>query len=196
MGFLNNIVNTFKKASRKRVELDKDTNTLQLLLDTEDEEYFTLSFDSVKVQTLYDPSVQEAYSIDGENSSLGLLYIEVIRLRPQHEWRVSAGSAFDLLIKQTFKASELRFVDSYEKDFFKLSKYQIDSEFEIGAIWFSLNNYEVFILDTKGQLFNDLLEIYKVKNKDMLITSLEAYEVRVDKSITSSNLIENYFGKE
>ncbi len=196
MGFLNKIFSSLKKASRKRVEIDQDSKTLQILLNSDDEQYFTLEFDSINKTNLSDSSIQEAYSIIGENSSLGKLHIEVIRLKVQHKWQVSPGSAFDRIIQDSFRSHELRFKDSFNNRFCKLTKYELDYENEIGTIWLSLNQYEVFILDAKGQLFNDLLKIYGVKNKDMTITSLEPFEITLDKSIVSSNMIEEYFGKE
>jgi len=196
MGFFNNIISSLKQASRKRVELNKQTNTLQLLLDTSSEEYFTLSFKSMKIQELYDPSILDAYSLECTSDTLGSLYIEVIRLKRDHQWRANPSSAFDQLIKHTFRSSELRFVDSFEDGFSKLSRYKVDHTHDIATIWFSLNQYEVFILDTKGQLFNDLLNIYDTKNETLFISSLESFDILPTQSIVTSNMIEDHFGKD
>jgi hypothetical protein len=194
MGFLNKIFSSLKKASRKRVELNTDSKTLQILLNSGDEQYFTLEFDRMNKTNLSDSSIQEAYSIVGENSSLGTLYIEVIRLRVQHKWQVSPGSAFDRIIQDSFRSHELRFKDSFDDRFCKLTKYELDYENEIGTIWLSLNQYEVFILDAKGQLFNDLLKIYLVKNSAMQIHNLTIANISIQNSVVASNMLESFFG--
>jgi hypothetical protein len=196
MGFFSNIINTVKQSTRSRFDLHKETNTVQLLLNTKDEEYFTLEFSSMDVESLYDPSVQNGYKILGTNESLGILYIEAIKLRYDQKWNVSAGSAFDRFIKEQFKNSELRYLDSFSGHFVKLSKYQLNFENEFGVIWFSLNTYEVFIIDPKGKIFNDLIEIYTIKNKNLIIKDTENELVlNIPNSLTSTNIREHYFSK-
>jgi len=197
MGFFSNIINSVKQATRSRFELNKDSNTLQLLLNSKDENYFTLEFDSMSVENLYDPSIQNAYKIIGSNKSLGALYIESIQLKHDQEWNVSGGSAFEEFFKEQFKNSELKFIDSSETDFTKFSKYQINYENEVGVIWINLNNIDVFIIDTKGALFNDLLEIYSIKNKELFIQDTNTkLPLEIQNSLTAINIREDFFSKE
>jgi len=197
MGFFSNIVNSVKQATRSRFELDKNTNTIQLLLDTKDENYFSLEFETMNVENLYDPSIQNAYKIIGSNDTLGTLYLETIRLQHNHEWNCSGGSAFDRFIKEQFKSSELKYIDSFDSDFAKFTKYQLDCENELGGIWFSLNQFEVFIIDPKGKLFNDILEIYNVKNKNLFIKDTRnELTLEIQSSLTETNIREDYFSKE
>ncbi len=149
------------------------------------------------VENLYDPSVQNGHKIVGVNENLGTLYIEAIRLRHDQQWNCSAGSAFDSFIKEQFKNSELQYIDSFEDDFAKFTKYKLDYENEFGMIWFSLNQYEVFIIDSKGKLFNDLLEIYDVKNKDFPIKDMTSeLPLNISGSLTATNIKEDYFSKK
>ena len=197
MGFFSNIVNSIKKSTRSRFNLNKNTNTIELLLDSKDENYFTLEFETMNVENLYDPSVQKASKIIASNEKLGTLYIETIRLQDRHIWDVSPGSGFSRFIQDQFKASELKYIDSFDSDFAKFTKYQLDYEKEFGVIWFNLNSIDVFIIDCKGKLFNDLLEIYNVKNKLLIIedTTTEI-PLAIDGSLTQMNIREHFISKE
>jgi hypothetical protein len=194
MGFFNTIIQTLKKSSRSRFELDTKHNTLSLLLNTEDENYFTLEFDTMDQKKLYDPAILNGYQISGSNKSLGTLYIESIRLQHNKQWNCSAGSAFDRFVKELFQKEQLNYIDSYSGDFIKLTKYELNYENELGVIWFCLNQFEVFFIDPKGQLFNDLFAIYNLKNKNLLIKDTTT-EIPLDihTSLTQTNLRENYF---
>ena len=197
MGFFSNIINTVKKSTRSRFNLNKESNTIQLLLDTKDENYFSLEFETMNVENLYDPSVQNGQKIIGSNENLGTLYLEAIQLRHDHDWNCSAGSAFDRFVKEQFKNSELKYIDSFDSDFVKFTKYQVNFENEFGVIWFSLNQFEVFIIDLKGKLFNDLLEIYNVKNKELFIKDTRnKLPLEIENSLTATNIREDYFSKE
>jgi hypothetical protein len=194
MGFFSNVLNTIKKSSRSRFDLNKDTNTLQLLLDTADENYFTLEFDTMKIEQLFDPSTQEAKKIIATHKSLGTIYIESIRLQHNKQWNCSAGSAFDIFIKEQFQKEKINYIDSYSGNFFKLTKYELNYENEFAAIWFCLNQFEVFIIDPKGQLSNDLFAIYDLKNKNLLIKDITTeISLDINTSLTQTNLRENYF---
>jgi len=195
MGFLNKIFNKIKSATRERFVLNKETNSIQILLDNSHEQYFTLSFDTMNIKTPHDPNIFRSTVIDANNAALGELYIEVIELDQQHDWNGSAGSCFDIFIKQEFSSSKFEFIKSFDDDFAKFTKYLVNDKYEVGLIWFSLNKQDVFIFDTKGKLFNDLLKIYDVENSLYFIDKLEPVNMKPKNSLTQTNLIEDYISK-
>ncbi len=195
MGFLNNIFNKIKSATRERFILNKETNSIQILLDSSHEQYFTLTFDTMNIKTPHDPNIFRSTVIDANNADLGELYIEVIQLDQQHDWNASAGSCFDIFIKQEFSSSKFEFIKSFDDDFAKFTKYLVDDKYEVGLIWFSLNKQDVFIFDTKGKLFNDLLKIYDAKNSLYFIDKLESVKMKPKNSLTQTNLIGDYISK-
>lgn len=197
MGFFGKLFDSMKQAVRNRLELDKNNNTIQLLLDTKDENYFTLRFDTLQVENLYDPSVQKAYKLLGEHQNLGTLYIETIELQFDQDWNCSPGSAFSQFVNEQFKKDQLKYIDSIDTDFTKFSKYQLNYENEIGVIWINLNKIDIFIIDLKGKLFNDLLEIYTIKNQELFISDIDKQiPLQINNSLTSTNMRENYFSKK
>ena len=196
MGLLNTIFNKIKSATRKRFVLNKETKSIQVLLNTSDERYFTLSFDTINIKIHSDPNILKNYAIDAFNQNLGNLYIELIQLDSSHDWNGSAGSNFDMFIKKEFNKSNFQFIKSFNDRFCKFTKYLVDDKYEIALIWFSLNNQELFIFDEKGQLYNDLLKIYGVENKSYFIENLETENFKVKNTLTQSNILEDYISSK
>ena len=192
MGFLNTIFNKIKSATRKRFVLNKETKSIQVLLNTSDEQYFTLSFDTLNIKTHNDPNILKNYAIEALNQHLGNLYIELIQLDSSHDWNGSAGSNFDMFIKKEFNKSNFEFIKSFDDKFCKFTKYLVDEKYEIALIWFSLNSQDLFIFDEKGKLYNDLLKIYGVENKSYFIENFETGNFKVKSTLTQSNILENY----
>jgi len=192
MGLLNTIFNKIKSATRKRFILNKETKSIQVLLNTSDEQYFTLSFDTLNVRTPNDPKIFKNYVIDASNQSLGNLYIELIQLHSSHEWNGSAGSNFDMYIKKEFHTSNFEFIKSFENNFCKFTKYLVDDKYEIALIWFSLNNQELFIFDVQGKIYNDLLKIHDIEDTSYFIKNFETGDFKVKSTLIQSNIIEKY----
>jgi len=194
MGFLNNIFNKIKSATRERFIVNKKTNSIQILLDSSNKQYFTLEFDTMNIKTPHDPNILKNYGIKATNKELGKLYIELIQLDFQHEWNGSAGSCFDIFIKKEFQKSNFEFIKSFDDDFCKFTKYFVDDKYEVALIWFCLNNQEVFIFDEKGKLYNDLLKIYGIEKSSYFIENFETGNFAVKNTLTQLNLTENFIG--
>jgi len=193
MGLLDSIIGKFKNAVRERLIINKKTNSIQLLLDMNHEQYFTLTFDEMIVNTPMDTNVFNAYSIKTKCKKLGSLYIEAIRLHNINSWNLSAGSAFDSFLKNELSNHKLEYISSTENDICNLKKYTLNNDFDIGVIWFTLNSYELFIVDQKGTLFNDLLDMYSINDNNLIITVKEHEEISIKNSLTQNNVFENYF---
>jgi hypothetical protein len=194
MGFLGDIFNNLKKASRSRFEVDNGLKTVQFLIDTKHDKYFTLSFDEMKVSHPNDMATLKTSVIDATSDELGYLYIEAIELFCEYEWNGLAGSCFEIFIKKEFQSSKFELIKSYDDRFCEFIKYKLDKN-EVGLIWFSLNQTELFIFDQKGKLFNDLLKIYDVDEEELFIKEIDNSNLKVKNSMTMSNITEDYFGK-
>jgi len=195
MGFFDKVFNKIKSATRQRCVVNKEQKQIQILLDSSDENYFTLSFESMAVRSAHDANISKNYSIDVFNSELGKLYIEVIKLDLQHQWNSSAGGCFDFFIKQQFQSSNFDFIKSQDGDFYKFTKYCVDDRYEVGTIWLNLNKQDVFIFDPKGKLFNDLLEIHNITNKVLQINNDDILDINLKTTFTQTNIIENFITK-
>ena len=194
MGFFNRIISKIKSAARKKFIVNEETNSVQILLNSEDEQYFTLTFDAMNIKNPNDHNIFRSYAINAFNQDLGDLYIESIEVDSLNNWNVSAGSSFDNFIKNEFHKSNFEFIKSYDDDFCNFKKYLVDDKYEIALIWLSLSNQELFIFDEKGKLYNDLLKIYDVENKAYFIENFELGNFKVKNTLTQSNMIENYIG--
>ncbi|MGB5867497.1 MAG: hypothetical protein WBG69_06475 [Arcobacteraceae bacterium] len=195
MGFLNTIFNKIKSATRERCVINKEQKQIQILLDSSDEEYFTLSFENMDVRSAHDANISKSYIVDVFNSELGKLYIEVIQLDLQHQWNSSAGGCFDFFIKQQFGSSNFEFIKSEDGAFYKFTKYCVAGRYEVGMIWLNLNKQDIFIFDVKGKLFNDLLQIYNITNKVLQINNDEILDINLKTTLTQTNIIDNFITK-
>lgn len=196
MSFFKNIFQKLQMATKEKVVINKQTKSLDLLISIKNDQYFTLNFDNMHIQYPNDPCVLKTNLIYGINKDLGSLYIEIIKLKPRYEWKMSGESVFDIFIKNEFYSYDFEYMGSYEEKFYKFTRYNLDQDQNIGLIWFCLNDQDIFILDQKGKLFNDLLKIHDIKDSRvyMNINTLETLEIK--DSITSLNMIEDFFGKK
>lgn len=193
MGFFGKILNSIKHASREKFILNKNNNSTQILLDSNHEQYFTLTFENMNVTRPTDSNVTNAYRIDANSKKLGDIYLESIEIDNIKSWNMSAGSAFDRFLKKELHSYKLEYISSFENNTCNLKRYTIDNNFDIGIIWFTLNSIELFIVDQKGTLFNDLLDMYNAKDEKLLIKEKEHEKIIIKKSLTEDNFMENYF---
>lgn len=198
MGFLSSIFDKLKNASRQRFIFEKEDKTIQILLDTSHEKYFTLQFDSLVEKDVFDPSIYKSVVLNATSQALGQVYIEYIQIDSLYQWNASAGSCFETFLKKELHSEKLHYQNSYETNHCKFTKYLFNDQGEIGLIWINLVNEDLFIVDTKGKLYNDLLKIYDVKKDDYFIVMNESfsYELSIESSLTQSNFLENYISKE
>jgi hypothetical protein len=195
MGFLGGIFDKLKKASRSRFEADKSSNLVQFLIDTKHDKYFTLEFDHMEITHPNDIATLKTHVVNGYSEHLGNLYIEAIDLFPEYTWNGLPGSCFEIFIKKEFPSSKFELVKSYDDNFCEFIKYKLDNN-EVGLIWFSLNQTELFIFDQKGKLFNDLLKMYSIDEESLFIEEIDNSNLKVKNSMTMTNITEDFFRKK
>lgn len=189
MGFLTNIFNKIKKSARNRFIVNKDAKNIQILLNTNDEKYFTLQFEEFTSISHPDSKVISSYSIYGKNKKLGSLYIESIQLSFEYDYSQSIGGYFEYMIKKQLSKEKIEFISSYDSNFYKLTKYMINHEDEIGIIWFNLSDINIFIVDKKGELFNNLCTYFEIKDKKLPIHNKQDYEFEIKTNILKEDIV-------
>jgi len=195
MGFLANIVRKLKKSARKRVDVDTKNNTLQLLLRSDDEKYFTLSFDAMDVKSTNDEAVMQSYAIDANSARLGDLYIETVRVKPLFSWFRAPKSAANLFVKRVY-GNETRAIDSFSNDFFALTKYGDANGYEFALMHFNLVTHNVFIIDQAGKFCQDMLKVFNANNDALLVKNPNPAPKKIPQSIVSLNITERFLRKD
>lgn len=194
MGFFNTLINKVKKLSQKRLHIDTKNKTLQLLLHSNDETYFTLVFDEFSAKRTNDEALMQSYAIDAKNERLGTLYIETIRLKSLYDWYVDPKSAANLFIKSVF-GNQTVVTNTQKSDYFSLTKYADANGYEFILLHFSLITHDIFIIDQKGKLYQDMLEIFNI-NDQLLLQNPNPTPQKVKPSIVSLNLTQQFFHKK
>jgi hypothetical protein len=168
MSWLGNIINNIKKSTRARYVQNIENNAIQLLLNSDDERYFTLEFDKINIKNQSSTHFQRASYIEAKSSKFGDVLIQMIELNAMSSFETSASSMYETYLRQEFGDLELENIETRESKYTKFVKYQTKASQitgEIGTIYICLNNIEVLIVDCgTGVLFNDMLKIYDFKN--------------------------------
>jgi hypothetical protein len=199
MGWLdgiNNIVNSIKKSTRSRFVIDKENNSIQMLLDTKDEQYFTLEFEQMKVESQAFSHFQRAYYIEANSSKINNILVQMIELNGSSSIESSASTMFETYLKDELRQLKLEAVATKELDFAQFTKYQTDCDKEIGTIYLCLNTAEVLIVDVDGKLFHDMLDIYDIQGKSkekLSISNPYKEKVSFDTNWDVFNIQENVF---
>ncbi len=191
MGFLSNIFKSIKQHTKPRFVINKDINSVQILLESNHEQYFTLEFNTL-VPKEFNSQEANSTSLQCYNKDLKNIYIENIDLGMNVQWSGSAGGHFQQFIYDEFNTLQLQCFKSIDKDFYRFSKYKGVNNIEVGIVWLSFSSEDIFIFDDKGKLFNDLLKIYGFIDDDMVIDEKENNLI-VKNSMMNNNIVNSYF---
>ena len=179
----NSFFKTIKKLSRPYFSLDE--NDLKFKIDSDN--FYKFPVLNIETKTRYDSYILEAYTLKADN-----IYMEYIHTQNDVSWNAQALSSFKDLLKDKIKAKSIDLLEKKEFGHYEFLVYKIDYNFILNLIYIYEINKEIFILDTNGQLYEDLLKnfdktyVYKFDKKPIVFTDLNL-------SLVRSNATKNYF---
>ena len=194
MGFFSKIINTLKEITKSELIINTKTKQTQILLPQLNEEYFTLEFESLNCKNYTDVLVEEYSYLKAENAKLGKIYMEAIQLGFGVQWENAPFKSFELMLEKNTQGLDLQQIEMRENYFSSLALYQLNNMKKIGLIYFSLNQYEVFIVDTKGKLFDDIAQILQMEFEPFY--EQEQLEIEYDFTLFNTNFTEQHYQKE
>jgi hypothetical protein len=174
---------TISKLSRPYFSLEENHLKFKIDIDT----FYSFPISNIEMKTRYDSYILEAYTLKADN-----IYIEYIHTQNDVSWNAQALSSFKDLLKDKIKAKSMDLLEKKEFGHYEFFVYKIDYNFVLNLIYIYEINKEIFILDTDGQLYEDLLKnfdktyVYKFDKKPIIFTDLNL-------SLVRSNAIKNYF---
>lgn len=174
---------TISKLSRPYFSLEENHLKFKIDIDT----FYSFPISNIEMKTRYDSYILEAYTLKADN-----IYIEYIHTQNDVSWNAQALSSFKDLLKDKIKAKSMDLLEKKEFGHYEFFVYKIDYNFVLNLIYIYEINKEIFILDTDGQLYEDLLKnfdktyVYKFDKKPIVFTDLNL-------SLVRSNAIKNYF---
>jgi len=177
------VFKTLKKLSRPYFTLEG--NELKFKIDSDNFYLFPIS--NIETKTRHDPYVLEAFSMNANQ-----LYIEYIHTDADVSWNGQAFSFFRNLLKHEIKAKSMDLIEKKEFGHYEFVTYKIDDSYILNLIYIYEINKEVFIVDLKGDLYENLLRnfekdyVYKFeRNKNL--------DLNLNTSIVKNNAIYGYF---
>ena len=179
----NSFFKTIQKLSRPCFILEENELKFKIDLDT----FYKFPILNMETKTRYDSYILEAYTLKADN-----LHIEYIHTADDISWNGQALSFFKDLLKESIKAKNMELLEQKEFGHYEFLVYKIDDYFILNIIYIYEVNKEVFIVDTKGELYENLL-----KNFD------KTYEYKFEKrpmdfrklnfSLVKNNAMKSYF---
>ena len=174
---------TISKFSRPYFSLEENHLKFKIDIDT----FYSFPISNIEMKTRYDSHILEAYTLKADN-----IYMEYIHTQNDVSWNAQALSSFKDLLKDKIKAKSIDLLEKKEFGHYEFFVYKIDYNFILNLIYIYEINKEIFILDTDGQLYENLLKnfdktyLYKFDKKPIVFTDLNL-------SLVRSNAIKNYF---
>ncbi len=174
---------TIKKLSRPYFNLEE--NELKFKIDSDN--FYKFPVLNMETKTRYDSYVLEAYTLKADN-----IHVEYIHTDNDVSWNGQAFSFFKDLLKENIKANSMDLLEKKEFRHYEFLVYKINGQYILNLIYIYEINKEVFIVDTKGELYENLL-----KNFD------KTYEYKFEKnqidfmdlnlSLVKNNAMKSYF---
>ena len=180
---LKSIFKTISKLSRPYFSLEE--NELKFKIDSDN--FYKFPITNIETKTRYDSYVLEAYTLKADN-----LHIEYIHTADDVSWNGQALSFFKDLLKESIKAKNMELLEQKEFGHYEFLVYKIDDYFILNLIYIYEINKEVFILDTKGELYENLLKnfdktyVYYFEKKPIDFVNLNL-------SLVKNNAMKSYF---
>lgn len=184
MGFFQKIISSLSKMSIPIFLFDE--HNVQLSFKLKNDNRYLYNLEPYEIKTRHDSYVIHAYTL--KTSSI---YLEYINLDSFSSWNGLSRGFYEKLLTDRLKV-KLELVERIEIDNYEFSTYKVDEQFILHLIFIWEVNKDIFILDTKGKLYKELLSslkdgyIYKFDDE-------EKGSVNFDISLVKENSIKQFF---
>lgn len=181
--FFKSLFKTIKKLSRPYFSLEE--NELKFKIDSDT--FYKFPILNIETKTRYDSYILDAYTLKADN-----IHLEYIHTDNDISWNAQALSFFKDLLKESINPYSMDLLEKKEFRHYEFLVYKIDEKYILNVIYIYEINKEVFIVDQKGNLYENLLKnfdknyIYKFeKNKTDFID--------LNFSLVKNNAMKSYF---
>jgi len=188
MGFIKRAIKSFVKSfvNISRPIFTFEENQLKFKVDFDT--FYTYNIgEDYETKTRHDPYVDEAYTLKTQN-----LFIEYIKTDVDVIWNGLASSFFVTLLKEKLKVNDLELLEKYEYEGYDFITYKIDKHFIINFIYIYEMHKEVFILDIKSELYENLLKNFDKDYKYKFEKNADD-KMGFDFSLVKENAFNSYF---
>ncbi|MBP6163600.1 MAG: hypothetical protein KA438_05500 [Aliarcobacter sp.] len=184
---LTNILKSiFKKITKlSRPYFSFEDNELKFKIDSDNFYLFPIS--NIETKTRHNSYVLETYTLKTDD-----LYIEYIHTETSVTWNGQAFSFFLNLIKQDLKIKDMKLLEKKEFSHYEFLTYEINDDYILNFIYIYEISKEIFIIDFKGELYENLLRNFQ-KDYKYKYEKKEHHLVDLNTSLVKNNAIYDYF---
>ena len=187
MGMIINAFNSFFKTIKKlsRPYFSLEENELKFKIDSDT--FYKFPILNIETKTRYDSYILDAYTLKADN-----IHLEYIHTDNDVSWNAQALSFFKDLLKESINVYSMDLLEKKEFRHYEFLVYKINGQYILNVIYIYEINKEVFIVDTKGELYENLLKnfdknyVYKFEKNQMDFMDLNF-------SLVKNNAMKSYF---
>ena len=177
------VFKSLKKLSRPYFTLEE--NELKFKIDSDN--FYSFPITNIEIKTRHDPYVLEAYTL-----TLKDLHIEYIHTDTDVFWNAQALSLFKDLLKNNLKFRTMELLETKEFSHYEFLVYKINNDYLLNIIYIYEIDKEVFIVDLKGELFENLLKNFD-KNYVYNFEKNRNTSLDLNVSLVKNNALNSYF---
>lgn len=184
------IIDTFKLLFKSLKKLSRPYFTLeenQLKFKIDSDNFYFFPITNIETKTRHDPYVLEAFTL-----SANQLYVEYIHTDSDTVWNGQAFSFFIGLLKRDIRAKSMELLEKKEFRHYELLVYKIDNSYILNLIYIYEINKEIFIVDLKGDLYEELLQNFE-KDYKYEFDRNKKINLTLNTSVAKNNAIHSYF---
>lgn len=187
MGVIRDLVGSFFKTITKlsRPYFSIEENELKFKIDSDN--FFKFEITNVETKTRHDSYVLEAYTLKTND-----LLIEYIHTDNDVLWNGQALGFFLDLVKETKKSRNMELLEKYEFPHYEFLTYKIDNGYVLNIIYIYELNKDVFIIDKKSELYENLLKNF-IKDYEYKFERNQDMYLDLNISLTKNNAMKSYF---
>lgn len=180
---LKSVFKSLKKLSRPYFSLEE--NELKFKIDSDNFYLFPIS--NIEIKTRYDSYVLDAYTMTSNQ-----VYVEYIHTDMDVSWNGQALSFFTSLLKYDLKIKAMTLLEKKEFNHYEFLTYKIDDKYILNLIYIYEMSKEVFIIDLRSELYENLLRNFE-KDYKYKFDKNEELSLDLNTSIVKNNAIYGYF---
>lgn len=183
MGFFKKILSNIFSASMPTYKFQDN----KLYFKTELEDYFEYELGEYDLKTRHDPFVYEAYTISTKE-----IFLEFLKTDSNASWNGQPLSLYEGFFKKKLGIKYLEPIENKEISNYVFKTYRVNDSFILHMIYVYGSSSELFLIDTKGNLYKELL-ITLNKNYKYRFDEEEKGEVNFNISLVKENSMRGFF---
>ena len=183
MGFFNKIAKFIASASIPTYKFEDN----KLIFKVKAEEFYEYDLSNYEIKTRHDSYVIEAYTLNNQD-----IFLEYIRLDNTTTWNGQALSLYESFFKEKLNIKEFNTMEKKELGNYVFKTYKINDSFVLHMIYIYTTNSDIIILDTKGNLYKNLL--FRLDGKyEYKFENEEKGDINFNISLVKENSLKGFF---